>query len=503
MKAKFKKIINSFKNYKPSKKECFLFFFIPLLVSAITIMLYGMHDYWFLLNHGKYVLNHGISTVEPFTMHEGLSFVMQQWLSAVIFYLFYLMSNKFGLFIITFIVNCFILFFLYKLCMQLSNNNYRISTLFAILTDFLLLLFRMIIPRPQIFTYLFLIITLYIMERFIHNKKTKAIYFLPLISLLQINFHASMYFMLFVFMLPYLVNLIYLKIKDKKDNRVFKLLLIWLIMIACAFINPYGLKAITYVFNSYGNEYISLIVTEMQPLSIGTSYGLIFIIIFVNILFLFRIFKKGKFTLRQILLFIGLTYMAFINNRNVALWIIGVIPYLVLYLFPYLKKQNIQCNKVITNKNYILIITTGIWIIFLFSYFCQNGLHSFLKNGIDKLLANNNSQKIVLYTDALSGPYSEWRGLKPYIDVRSEVFIKENNKKEDILKEYYLLMYGKLYYKDFVNKYNFTHLIVRSDEAFYNQIIKDKDYKIIYYGKCQNKIDCDDYGDYVVLERIT
>ena len=43
MKEKLNKIINIYKNYKPTKKECFLFFFIPLIVSTIAIMLWGNH----------------------------------------------------------------------------------------------------------------------------------------------------------------------------------------------------------------------------------------------------------------------------------------------------------------------------------------------------------------------------------------------------------------------------------------------------------------------------
>ncbi len=504
MKEKLNKIIKAYKNYKPTKKECFLYFFIPLIVSSIAIMLWGNHDFWFLLNHGKYVLNHGFPTIEPFTMHKGLSFVMQQWLSAVIFYLFNCISARFGLYILCFIVNIFVLFFLYKLCMELSNNNYRISTALAILTDFFLLLFRVILPRPQIFTYLLLIITLYIMEKFYKNKNTKAIYFLPLISILQINFHASMYFMLYIFMLPYLANFIYLKYKDKKDNRVFKLLLIWLIMFACAFINPYGIKAITYVFTSYGNDYINLMVGEMNPTSIGTSFGLLYFIILISTLLFFRLFRKGKFELRQSLLFGGLTFLALKNYRNVALWLIGVIPYLIIYLKPYLKKEiKVSLNqKEMSKLSYTFFIGGAIAIIVLFSFIFQLGVHCFLDKGMQLLLDNYDQKEMILYTDAISGSYAEYKGLIPYIDVRSEVFLKKNNKKVDLYDEFYELSYGKLYYKDFVNKYNFTHLIVRSEETFYKQILNDKDYKIIYYGKCQNKIDCEDYGDYVVLEKI-
>ena len=174
-----KKIWSKIKNYKPSKYVCYLYFFIPIFVCSI-ISLDKEADIWFLLNHGKYVLENGFSTIEPFTIHHGLNFVMQQWLSAVIFYVSYSLFGKYGLRIILIIVNCLILHFLYKLCMVLSNNKFRLSVVCSCITQTLLLIF--FVPRPWIFTFLNLIIVLYIMELYYKKNNMKSLYFLPLIS---------------------------------------------------------------------------------------------------------------------------------------------------------------------------------------------------------------------------------------------------------------------------------------------------------------------------------
>ena len=57
-----------------------------LLIPCLTIGKNLNNDIWFILNCGKYVVQNGIPNIEPFTIHEGLSFVMQQWLTAVIFW---------------------------------------------------------------------------------------------------------------------------------------------------------------------------------------------------------------------------------------------------------------------------------------------------------------------------------------------------------------------------------------------------------------------------------
>ena len=45
------------------------------------------NDIWFLLNNGRYVINSGIPVVDPFTIHEGLKYVMQQWGTSLFFYI--------------------------------------------------------------------------------------------------------------------------------------------------------------------------------------------------------------------------------------------------------------------------------------------------------------------------------------------------------------------------------------------------------------------------------
>ena len=64
------------------------------------------------------------------------------------------------------------------------------------------------------------------------------------------------------------------------------------------------------------------------------------------------------------------------------------------------------------------------------------------------------------------------------------------NKKEDIIKEYYLLCNGYLKYQDFVDKYKFTHMLIEKNEYIYEDALKDENYRIIYIDK-----------EYVVFER--
>ena len=145
----------------------FLYFNIPLLLVLTFRVDYN--DIWFLLNHGKYVLNNGFPLIEPFTIHENFAFVMQQWLSSVIFYLSYSALGKYGLLILTLLVTGYIIFISYKLCMLLSEKRHTLSVILTtIMTT--LLAYYFITVRPQIFTFAILITEIYLLEKYIKES---------------------------------------------------------------------------------------------------------------------------------------------------------------------------------------------------------------------------------------------------------------------------------------------------------------------------------------------
>lgn len=479
------KIVNKIKNYHPNKYIWYLLFFIPIFVGVITRM-DKENDIFFLLRYGEQILNFGFPTTDFLSMHQDFSFVMQQWLSSVIFYLSYHFLGHYGLILIVNLVNLFILYMLYQFCMLLSDHNYKISILLACIAD-LLLETSFIIPRPQIFDFLNLLLVLYIMEMFYRKKSNKILFLLPIISFLQINLHASVWFMLFLFMLPFVVNFLICKIVDQSDNRIFQVLGIIVVMLLVGVINPYGIKNITYIFTSYGVKYINELVVEMLPPSLNTEYniyGILTFTIMACVLAVYIGYKKEKISLRYALLLLGVTVLALSHIRNYSLYIIGTIPPLALYLKKILKKDY---NKQIIDKHYKrhYKIIIGILCIYLvgMSFIFNNKFTNELEKGVDYLLDHYKKEDIVLYADYNNGSYLEFRGLKPYIDTRAEVFLKANNKKEDILKEYYLLSYHHLDYKKFVDKYQFTHLVLAKEEPLYYYISNNKDYTRIYQDK--------------------
>ena len=472
------------------KKYRYLLLIIPIIIFCVKNVVVD-NDIWFLLNHGRYVYNNGIPFIEPFTLHEGFSFVMQQWLSSLIFWVINLNFGNIGLFLFVVLIGLIICIFYYKLCNRISNNKY-LSIIVTILFSFVIR--NYVVSRPQIFTYLLLISELYFLESYVKTNNKRYLYVLPFISLLQINLHASMWFMQFAFLIPFIINGVKFK-NFKLSNYYLKpILIVSILMFLVGFINPYGIDAITYVFNSYGVNQINELIAEMKPISYvnsGLNLKILLCCIFV-IIFCFNYFKERKIEVRHLCLLFGTLLLVFMNIKSLPYFFM-IYFYAISYFFKNTKtKEIIVLNKL--NKNrfikafnfglktgcyFMLIVTLG----YTFYYSIINLKYdNAFKQSADVILNDMKKEDIRLYVGYNNGGYMEYRGIKAYIDPRAEVFLKKNNKKEDIFNEYYEMDKKEDFdFTRFIDKYKFTHFLVYPDEKIEAYLINyDDKYKLLY-----------------------
>lgn len=461
------------KKLKPNKHICYLYLLIPLIVNAL-ISYSSNEDIWYIMRYGKIILQNGFIHTDILSIHSGLHIVIQQGFSNVIFYLIYNYLGDYGFFLLCELFIGLYLFVIYKICMLLSNKKVLLSVLISSITC-TLLEFSFITPRPQLFTYLHLLIIIYIMEKFYKNNKTKLIYFLPLISLLQINLHAALWYYLFLFILPYIIVL-----SIQKNKNVFKIIIIMIIMFLVGFINPYTYENVFFPFMTYSSV-INNYIQELYPANIVCPelpvmvISIFFYIILIAQLLIYIYYKEGKFELRHLFLFGGTTILALANVRNIPIFIITTLP----ILSNYLKKKNfsVKNNYVDTRKHWIIMI----FFIIIISLFNTYRLESGVKKGGD-FLKENYDQNIVVYTNLDYGSYIEYLGFHSYFDTRAEVFLKKANKKEDIFLEAMDIEKKCINYKEFIKKYQFTHMIVYKNSCLYHYLKKDK-IKIIFNDK--------------------
>lgn len=488
-----KKLKNNMKNIFNSKPKYtyYLYFFIPILTFCIISNDID-NDFYFLSSIGKSIVEHGIPHNLILTIHKGFYFIAQQWLSALIFYK---IDNLFGFYgIYLFTLSCFVLiiYLLYKLCYLISKKrNVSVYTTIFISTYLSIFFIR---TRPQIFDYILFLLEFISLETYIRRGDKKAVFLLPLISLLMINLHASSYFLLYIFALPYLIKPCKCLNKYlKKENYSLKPIIIALIsMLPVAFINPYGIEAIKYIFTSYGNAYINNFVMEMFAPRLCTNQGLyVYIGIFLTLI-IFYINKEEKLRIRYLLLYLGTLLMTLMHIKSASFLILCGSFCIAEYMQKYFKEDE-EYKYTRSYKKKLLVSLIGLIITtFLIIVFHHIPLNETPISNIIKYLninEKNNKENLKIYTNYNYGSNTEYNGYKVYLDSRAEAFFKINNKKEDIFIEYYNLETNTISKKDFLEKYKFDYLIVSSTDSLYNYYLKtsrNKNYKMIVKDKYYN-----------------
>ena len=468
------------------------------------------NDLWYLLSEGRYIIQHGIYHTDMLSMHQGLDIVVQNWLSAVIFWIIYAFMGFKGIFFMVMIVNIVICYLVYKISMLISENNKIVSIFVTIFTDINLSLY-FIVSRPQIFSFIILLLVIYLLELYIKKDDSKYLKYIPLLSFLEINLHASLWWFIFLFMITYIIDGIRSKKLMLQGYRLKPIIICFIVSFLIGFINPYGYKAITFIFNSYGDKYMLQYIYELQRYNFNSLIGVhIFIVILVTML-LSVYFRKGTIRVRYLCMYCGTLILGMVTIKAFNLFmLISTIPIALLLKDIVIKNlDNIGSKK--KKICYVLITIMAIGLIGFdgYSYYKMNNKIEFKHNASDAVSSIDlftNNYPASVYVSFNDGGYVSFRGYKPYIDPRAEVYLKKNNHKKDIYKEYYEFETGQIDKDEFIKKYNFDFILLKAGDRLYAEesidnyfIIYDSiDY--LYRVYARNDVTTDEIREYVIQE---
>ena len=472
-----------FCSYHPAKWEAFAFLMIPVLVGILSATCFD-NDVWFLIRTGEEIVTNGFPHVDFLTFHENLTLVVQQWLVDVLFFFVYDVGGKNGLYFLTLLVNIYLIFITYHLLMLVTDKKRNLSILFTcVITSSLAFFF--LLPRPQIFSFAILITELYVLEHYMKKGNTKILYLLPFLSWLMIQVHASLWPMLFCFWLPFFLNTFSFSIGRLSSEAKPKkpLLLAFIFMILVALINPYGVDAIFYLFRSLNSRSLYHIVPEMRIPDIHTFMGIVSYFCLFVVWIGYFLFTKSKIKIRHFLLLLGTTYLTISSRRGLAYFLIAAIYPLAYYFRSnFYRVRDLPLSFRQSIPLLVAVLFLGIMPIGLILSSDGVLMKYSMQEGIDYLLENEKADEVRLYCGYGECTYAEYRGVKSYIDSRAEVFIKENNQQADILDEMFYLQNHALDYHEFLEKYQFTHLLVTEDDYLYQLLLHDSDYEVFFSG---------------------
>ena len=477
---------------KLSKRIKVLLLALPIIVSFFQIRILD-GDFYFLYSIGDYIVHHGFPFTDVLSMHSSMKIVVQQWLSSVIFYYVYTFLGEYGVISLVYICNTAICLLSYRIIVLISRND-LVAVVVASLTNFFVFDAYMV-TRPQIFTYIILLVEIYLLEMHVQTKKSKYLIGIPVLSLLLINLHAAMWLMLFVFMLPYLISAIPLKIEKLKRETQGDFLFLFAataVSGVLGLLNPYGIDNMLYLFTSYGQDSFTIIL-EMKPTSFDANEGKLFFAAIGIVLIVLCYIRKQVPSVRFFLLFFGTLVLGLMQVKGIPYFMFFGIPAFTYVLRDFsLIELTRPLGKTMTKTAKVLSV---IFLSLCFVYLCEARLivttehiegaknHISYLDGAIKIL-DQAEEPVVLYTNFNDGQYLEFRGYHPYIDGRAEVFLAVNNKEYDYFNEYACMFDASMYYRDFIDKYGFNYLIVHpgSDSYLYYSLLHDDEFEVEYWA---------------------
>lgn len=462
-----------------------------VITSAITRNPDG--DCNFLISIGEYIVNnHKLPTENIWVIHDNFALTVQQWMVCVCNYMFFKLAGYNGILLLSIILVLIQSYVAYKyICVYTSNKK----IIYSLLSVSLIMFSQFVCSRPHGFTIILILLEQIALEKFFRTSyseknEVKLLIQLGILSFIQMNFHSSMWAMIIIFILPYVVPPI-LELYDKNNSRekIIALLKSVIVIILAGLINPNFIDGILYVVRGYKNTIGNNLIAEMRPASVAQLPG-VFIILTISLLIITVLLKKCNKHLVYTTL--GVLILSFMHIRNNWLLIIPIIPLSVIILnsIPAVQSKDfVQSRKLVRNSIVTAYTLTSIGVaIFLLNKITQveDDTQVFPVSIVEYLNENFGDKKesLRLYTEYDNGAYLELNGYKCYIDSRAEIYEKDINGKEDILDEYMdILSKNSRDVPAFIDKYEFTHIavIVTTPVAYYLQYTPEEisGYKLV------------------------
>lgn len=327
-------------------------------IGALSIVLHGIIstcDYWWHLKAGEWMIsNQSIPFTDVFSWYASANnfyWMSHEWLSEVVLagfdhivrFIAPSTTSHFSGYLIT---ACSL--FLLMVILSLFNAKHYIKNVFVTMGWIILgtlLLSSVATPRPHLFSYLLLALTMGSLEHFRKTKTTKLLYLIPVYAFAWVNFHGGSS------NLPYLLCLIYLisglfsfdwrgLTASKWSHKERKQLLVTAMYSFIVLIfNPHGLKMIAYPYENMQDSYMLSIINEWQSPLLRLD-GHLLVLIQVLLVVLVLLFKNRKLEFTDFLVLGGFTYLTIGSIRfSPMLYIISS-----FVLFPYFENV-IQLKK--------------------------------------------------------------------------------------------------------------------------------------------------------------
>lgn len=280
----------------------------------------GDPDTWWHLAAGQYIVENGTipkQDIFSWTL-AGQPWITHEWLPEVFFYLAYLAGQFLGMLALVLVLTVALLVFYWRL-LTLAQGSFVITALTLLIVGELMYPFLQI--RPQVLSYLFFVVFLYVLYLYVQEKRN-YLFVLPVVSILWANSHGSFPLgpaLIFLFIVCGLPRLDGARITTYRLEAVqFKALaLVFVLCIVATVVNPNGLKLLVYPLDTVGDSLMMDNIQEWLSPDFHKLYAKLFLAYFLAT-FLVLVFTSRRIQLTDLVLFLVFSSGAFIYGRFIA-----------------------------------------------------------------------------------------------------------------------------------------------------------------------------------------
>ncbi len=475
----------------------FLFFCLLGFYILISSPIAGYDtDLWYHLDGGRYILEHGKLPADSYFsfITPPRQWINYYWLFQVIAYKTYLLVGYYGLIFLRSLVFLatisFVLLYLLK-----GDRHNRLSLYIKIIFafSFIVLFSRYLLVRPHMFSYLFLIVFIYILE-----FKPERVFLLPLLAVLWVNLHGVEYPILILVCLSFIAETIITRIRNRTHLTKKEILYIIpaLVSILAIYVTPYGVKLLSIPF--IPKEYAFMALEELNSFKISDliSFRLInfvpssqtffnFILITAFVVFIIRLFRKDM-RISHFILFTGGIILLSRSQRFIWEFIILALPVLKYEKILQAGSRHSGMTRKVFSALAVLIMIVSL--VFFKDFILHRPAYPFthkhLPQGVSLFLRHINvGGSVMNYPD--NGGYLQWM-LYPEYKIFTDLELPFLFKDEDHYTAYFAY-HDETVLSKIIQKYNPSFIMVpqRKFDHFQEMIKRHDNYEIVFFDDAE------------------
>lgn len=282
---------------------------------------------------GQYMLSNGIPYYDIFShTMAGSYLVSHEWLAQIAFGAAHLLMSLGGTVLLTAILIATTFTLVYREILR-RNVHYLPALLITILAALTSMLHWL--ARPHIFTFLFVALWAYNLQKIMEGKSLK-LWIFPLMMLVWANIHGA-FIMGFFILAACIAGWVWQYLsKEASKETGKKLILISVLSFAFTFINPYGWHLWETSVGYFGNRFLVDYTIEYQSPNFHDFSSWPFLLVLA--LCLVGPALGRKIQVHEASLLAGFTALGLYSERNIPLFAIVTAPYLASMFQPVFEK---------------------------------------------------------------------------------------------------------------------------------------------------------------------